>query len=123
VTGLLRMPSRCLMALIRSSCAALLRTRFAMPVACVMEVLMRPTIANVPGSRLHPVSMSDRTVIYHRLVPLDASPEERSALIDDIANLHWDLRDGGADVTVDLQCTPDGDVYTLAFEMDADVAA
>jgi hypothetical protein len=57
---------------------------------------------------------------YEQLVPITASPAERQAAVDDLADLYMTLRDQGVDPVSGVEPEPDGDRWTISwFEDDA----
>lgn len=52
---------------------------------------------------------------YEQLVPITASPAERQAAVDDLAEVYMTLQEQGVDPVADIQCTPDGDRWTISW--------
>jgi hypothetical protein len=79
---------------------------------------MRSTRARVRGHwwiarRPHTLR---RMAEFSRLIPVDAPPEERSAILDELAAAHNDLKDIGIEPTCDIVCTPDGDLWHITWD-------
>ena len=60
--------------------------------------------------------------VFRQLVPIEFDSEERAQALQDLAELHSVLKDQGIVPVVDVEPTPDGDVFTIAYD-DPAVAA
>jgi hypothetical protein len=60
---------------------------------------------------------------YSQLVPHAASPEERDAMLDDLAGIYHDLKETGAEPVAELRPQPDGDLWVISWEDDEVPAA
>lgn len=59
---------------------------------------------------------------YAVLIPISATPEERSAALDDLNAIVGDLKDQGVEPVADIICEPDGDRWVISWD-DEDVPA